>query len=238
MADEETVFGSLTIPGERGTALTASPRGGSDSSVVVLPGIHGRTPHVLDVCQRMASVGAQAVVADFYCEASRRGEIRSPEDVAPAVAALDDAAIADGVAELTAMLASRGPVAILGYCIGGTLGLLATEKSNDVTATVAYYGVLRHRGPLAEKGPDPLGSVGDTTIPVLAHYGTVDPWCPGQDVDDLEDKLAASGGAHAVYRYPGAGHAFEEPGSRGFRPVAAIEAAQRTSAFLGHYLAG
>jgi hypothetical protein len=39
-----------------------------------------------------------------------------------------------------------------------------------------------------------------------------------------------------VYRYPGAGHAFEEPGSRGFRPVAAVEAAARTVTFLDYYL--
>ena len=34
----------------------------------------------------------------------------------------------------------------------------------------------------------------------------------------------------------GAGHAFEEPGSRGYRPVAAAEARARTLTFLDHYL--
>ncbi|MGH8867775.1 MAG: dienelactone hydrolase family protein [Actinomycetes bacterium] len=236
--DADVLFGSLDLSGDRSAAMTASPPGGSDRHVIVLPGIHGRTPHVLDVCRRLVAGGHRAVVADFYCTAAQRGEIRGPADVASAVAALDDAAIADGVAELADSLAPGGPVAVLGYCIGGTLGLLATSRSDAVTATVAYYGVLRHRGPLAEKGPDPLDSVGDTTVPVLAHYGTVDPWCSEQDVDDLEAKLAASGGAHGVYRYPGAGHAFEEPGSRGFRPVAAGESARRTADFLDYYLTG
>jgi carboxymethylenebutenolidase len=152
------------------------------------------------------------------------------------VAALDDAAIAEGVAELAGSLATDGRVAVLGYCIGATLGLLATERSDSITATVAYYGVLRHRGPLAAKGPDPLDSVGTTTTPVLAHYGTADVWAGTQDIDDLEAKLIESGGPHGVYRYPGAGHAFEEPGSRGFRPVAAAEARARTLTFLDHYL--
>ena len=176
------------------------------------------------------------MVGDFYCEAARRGEVSTPDEVATAVAALDDAAIAEGVAELAASLAQDRPVAVLGYCIGATLGLLATERSDAITATVAYYGVLRHRGPLAVKGPDPLDSLGTTTTPVLAHYGTADVWASGEDVDELENKLTATGGPHGVYRYPGAGHAFEEPGSRGFRPVAAAEAAARTLTFLDYYL--
>jgi carboxymethylenebutenolidase len=230
-------FGTLEVPGWAASALTASPRDERHrGQVIVLPGIHGRTPHVLEVCHRMAALGLRSVVADFYCEASRRGEVRSPADVAPAVAALDDVAIAGGVTALADRLADDGPVAVLGYCIGATLGLLATEQSQALTATVAYYGVLRHRGPLADKGPDPLESVGATTVPVLAHYGTADAWCPPEDVDDLEAKLVASGGAHEVYRYPVAGHAFEEPSSRGFRAVAAVEAAGRTAVFLDHHL--
>lgn len=236
MNHDEPVFGSLEVPGDRGTALVASPKGGSRRRVIVLPGIHGRTPHILQLCLRMAADGFECIVADFFCEASRKGELRSPADVAPAVAALDDADIAEGVAKLADSLADKGRVGILGYCIGGTLGLLAVARSSRVTAAVDYYGVLRHRGPLADKGPDPLESVADTTVPVLAHYGTADVWCLGDDVDDLEAKLTASGGAHEVYRYPGAGHAFEEPGSKGFRPVAAAEASARTRTFLNHYL--
>jgi carboxymethylenebutenolidase len=234
--NDDLVIGSIELPGGRGTATTMTPRDGARAQVIVLPGIHGRTPHLDRACQRLADHGFGSVVGDFYCEAARRGEVNSPADIATAVASLDDAAIAEGVAELAGSLAANGPVAVLGCCIGGTLGLLATEQSDAVTATVAYYGVLRHRGPLAVKGPDPLDSLGTTTTPVLAHYGTADAWASTEDVDELEAKLMATGGPHGVYRYPGAGHAFEEPGSRGFRPVAATEAAARSLIFLDHYL--
>jgi dienelactone hydrolase len=56
------------------------------------------------------------------------------------------------------------------------------------------------------------------------------------DIDDLEAALAASSSPYQIYRYPGAGHAFEEMRSKGFRPVAAAEAATRTQTFLRHYL--
>lgn len=235
MQDDKTVWGTLQLPGGGSPALTAAPPRDTHSSVVLLPGIHGRTPHVLSVCQRLASVGLRTVVADAYCDAARRGAIRSPADIAPAVAALDDAAIAAEVVELVGQLSAGSDVAVVGYCIGGTIALRAAQTSAAV-ATVAYYGVLRHRGPLAEKGPDPLDSLRGAAGPVLAHYGTADPWVPLSDVDDLERALLDWGGPHCLYRYPGAGHAFEEPGSKGFRPTAAQEAAARTTTFLRHYL--
>jgi carboxymethylenebutenolidase len=234
--NNDLVIGSIELPGGRGSATTMTPRDGARARVIVLPGIHGQTPHLTEVCQQLGEHGFGSVVGDFFCEASRRGEVNSPSDAGAAVAALDDAAISEVVAELATALSAEGPVAVLGYCIGATLGLLATEKSDGITAAVAYYGVLRHRGPLAVKGPDPLDSVGTTTTPVLAHYGTADVWAGTEDLDDLEEKLIASGGPHGLYRYPGAGHAFEEPGSRGFRPVAAAEARARTLIFLDHYL--
>ena len=72
--------------------------------------------------------------------------------------------------------------------------------------------------------------------PELAHYGTTDVWCPVEDIDELEAKLAGSDSPYQVYRYPGAGHAFEENGRPGYRPVAATESANRTMTFLAHYL--
>lgn len=232
----QLVVGSIEVPGARSSARTLTPQEAAGGRVIVLPGIHGSTPHLDEVCHQLGERGLESVVGDFYCEAAREGRLTSPADVGAAVAALDDAAIAGHVAELAATLAAKGPVAVLGYCIGATLGLLATEQSDTISATVAYYGVLRHRGPLAGKGPDPLESLGTTTTPVLAHYGTADVWAGGEDIDDLEAKLVESGGPHQLYRYPGAGHAFEEPGSRGFRPVAAAEARARTLTFLGHHL--
>lgn len=234
--NDDLVTGSIELPGGRGSATTMTPRDGARARVIVLPGIHGRTPHLTEVCERLGERGFGSVVGDFFCEAARRGEVNSPADAGAAVAALDDAAIAGVVAELATTLSTDGPVAVLGYCIGATLGLRATEQSDGITAAVAYYGVLRHRGPLAAKGPDPLDFLGTTTTPVLAHYGTADVWAGAEDIDDLEAKLIESGGPHGVYRYPGAGHAFEEPGSRGFRPVAAAEARARTLTFLDHYL--
>lgn len=235
-AGSGVAFGSVELPDVPGQALTVEPIGGSRRTVVVVPGIHGQTSHILGVGQRLAGQGLRAVVADWFCTAAKRDEIRTPADIAPAVAALDDDAIADGLARTAEHLRSGGPVGVLGYCVGGTLALLTAGRTDVIGGTVAYYGVLRYRGALEGKGSDPVDAVKEVRGPVLAHYGTADGWCPVPDVDELEAALGTTGGAHEVYRYPGAGHAFEETGRPGFRPVAASDAARRSLVFLDHYV--
>lgn len=235
----EVRFATMALPcGLTGEATTIEPRGGSGRTVVVVPGIHGQTSHILGVGHRLAAHGFRAVIADWFCGAAKRGELRTPADIGPAVLALDDHAIADGIAAVAEQVSTDGPVGVLGYCVGATATLLAAGRTDAVAASVVYYGVLRYRGALAGKGDDPLDRVAAVRAPVLAHYGLADGWCPPEDIDELEAVLAGTGGAHEVYRYPGAGHAFEETGRPGFRPVASADAARRSLVFLDHYLGG
>jgi carboxymethylenebutenolidase len=229
-------FGAVDVPGQHGAALTVAPETGSPKRVIVLPGIHGRTPHILQVGQRLAGQGLEAVIADFYCTAAQRGELRTPADLGAATQALDHDAIATSTLELIESLPPARSTAILGYCVGGAIALEAGARSAAITAIVAYYAVLRPDS-LADKSPDPLAAAERVSCPVLAHYGTTDMWCPPADIDELEARLATSGSQYQVYRYPGAGHAFEESGRPGYRPVAAADASRRTATFLDHYLA-
>lgn len=236
MMDDHVRFGTVDVPGQRTAALSVSPGKGSAAKVIVLPGIHGRTPHILHVGQRLAAGGFEAVIADFYCTAAQRGELRTPEDVGAATQALDHEAIVTSVVDLVESLPQGEPTAILGYCVGGAVALQAAARTDALTAIVAYYAVLRP-GSSAADGPDPLAAAQQVVCPVLGHYGTTDIWCPAGDIDELEAGLAKSGSPYQVYRYPGAGHAFEESGRPGYRPVAAADAARRTMTFLDHYLA-
>jgi carboxymethylenebutenolidase len=233
--DSGVIFDELEVPGESGRALVASPAGGARGEVIVLPGIHGRTPHILGLAQRLGLHGYRAVIADFYCTAAQRGELRTPQDLGAATAALDQPAIVQSLVGLLHSERDALPVGVLGYCVGGAIALQAAAQTDNVAALVVYYAVVRpDRDDAAE--PAPLRAAGALHCPVLAHYGTTDVWAPLEDVDALEGKLAASSAPYQVYRYPGAGHAFEENGRPGFRPVAANEAAARTMTFFDHYL--
>lgn len=236
LTDGHAGFGAVPVPGQHVDALRVGPRQGSRGQVVVLPGIHGRTPHILDLGLRLAHRGLDAIIADFYCTAARQGRLRTPEDLTEATRALDHDAIVASALGLVESLRGAGPVVILGYCVGGAVALRVAARTDAVSATVVYYAVVRPDTEAAGE-PAPLAAAGQVTSPVLAHYGSTDPWCQAADVDELEKRLAASGAAYEVYRYPGAGHAFEEAGRPGYRPVAAAEARRRTMTFLDHYLA-
>lgn len=232
--DTAVTFGEIEVPGEHWAALSVAPQRAPVAEVIVLPGIHGRTPHILGVGQRLAGSGARAIVADFYCTAAQRGELGTPQQLGAATAALDQPAIVETLSTLLDARPKALPVGVLGYCVGGALALQLAARSEAIAALVAYYAVVRPDRDEAE--PAPMRAAAALSCPVLAHYGTTDVWAPSADVDELESRLAQSSSAYEVYRYPGAGHAFEESGRPGYRPVAAAEAARRSTVFLDHYL--
>lgn len=237
MIEDQVKFGAVEVPGGHTPALSVAPVSGSHKRVIVLPGIHGQTPHILQVGLRLALNGFEAVIADFYCTAAQRGELRTPADLNAATQALDRPAIVTTLVDLVETMSASDPTAILGYCVGGAFALQAATKTDAVKAITVYYGVLRPDRTI-EKSDDALGVVDRLACPVLGHYGMTDPWCPSEDVDELEAKLALSTSAYQIYRYPGAGHAFEEFGRPGFRPVAAADAGRRTLSFFEHYMDG
>lgn len=108
------------------------------------------------------------------------------------------------------------------------------------SAAVAFYGMIRYAPGIADhKDGDPVDLAEQLQTPLLAHFGTNDPWCPPDHVAELRQRLTAAGKVHEVYEYPGAGHAFHEfhrPAV--YRPVAATAAWERTGVFFDYYLRG
>jgi dienelactone hydrolase len=65
------------------------------------------------------------------------------------------------------------------------------------------------------------------TLDLMCIFGTDDPWCPENDMDDVE-ALGAT-----VLRYPEAGHGWaQDPDRDGYRPVEAADAWSQAEAFL------
>lgn len=212
----------LEIDGQRHRAHTVDAAGSVRGRVLLLTGIHGGTPDVLDTAAALAALEYDVVVLDWYCEA-HRGQLHGPADIAAAVAALDQVRLADAVVRLSGAGARGVPTVLFGYCLGGAVALRAGCRA-DVAAVVVYYGLVDDTVPL-----DSLRA------PVLAHYGTSDPWCTSDAVDRLAARLAGGAAAHEVFSYAGAGHAFAERDRPGFRAAAAADAWRRTVAFLDHH---
>jgi carboxymethylenebutenolidase len=115
-------------------------------------------------------------------------------------------------------LKKSGPVAIMGFCMGGTISFLAACKLNGLSAAVCYYG-----GQIAKNADE------KPKVPTLMHFGEDDASIPMSDVALIKEKR---GRDCEIYVYPHAQHGFncDERGS--YNAEAAKLAWERSMAFL------
>ena len=213
---------SITLAAGDGHALDAwhaapdRPWGG----IVVLHAIYGLTSHIADVCDLYAEAGIAAIAPALYDRSGRSIVFGYGEDGrAGGMAQRETLAEATVLADVEAALAAlrpSGPVAVQGFCTGGTWAWIAAARL-AVDAAVIYYGsdVDAH-----------LGLV--PSCPAILHYGDRDAVVPF-------DRVAAIRGAHPeleFHVYAGADHAFFNPEQASHDPAAAAAAHERTLAFL------
>jgi carboxymethylenebutenolidase len=202
-------------------AYRADPKGAPKGAVVVVQEIFGVNSHIRSVCDRFAEEGYVAVAPALFDRQERNFESGySPDEVTNArkfVANPDWAAMLRDVQAAIADVKSAGPVAIVGFCMGGTVAFLAATRLDGLSAAVCYYG--GRIAAFADERP---------RCPVQMHFGDQDQSIPMSDVETIKQKRPDC----EIHVYPGAGHGFhcDERGS--FNEQSAKTAWQRTTAFL------
>ena len=119
-----------------------------------------------------------------------------------------------------------GGVAVMGYCLGGTLAYM-TAVAGDPEACVSYYG---------SGVSDQLGAAGELKCPALFHFGEQDSYIPTEHVQRVQ--AAFAGRPDVTVRVAsGAGHAFENLLAPAFAdPAAAAQSWPVTVEFLREHL--
>lgn len=213
---------------ERIPAYWAHPRGGQKfSSIALLHDWWGLNDLVRQMAHFFAQMGFYVIVPDLFNgeQASTPREAMQLLDRTQATRYIHaDAALS--VLERHHRTTSK--VAAIGIGMGGTLALEASIKRPDLEATVAYGGF-----PQAY-----LGQFNQGRTPILAFYGSEEPYTRPVVVQALRAELAATALAaqHRVEVIEGIGHEFflEHP-----QPIH-IEQGKRvldmTLDFLGRYL--
>jgi carboxymethylenebutenolidase len=202
-------------------AYRADPKGAPKGRVVVVQEIFGVNHHIRSVCDRLAEAGYVALapaifdrmVPNFECGYSDAEIAKAREFIAK----VDWAKLMLDIQAAVDALKKEGPVAILGFCLGGTVAFLAATRMEGLKAAVAYYG-----GMIAKQADN------KPTCPVQMHFGEKDAHIPLTDVDAIRKKRPES----EVHVYVGAGHGFhcDERGS--YEPNSAKIAWGRSLAFL------
>ena len=123
-------------------AYRADPAGKPLGGVVVVQEIFGVNHHIRSVCDRLAALGYAAVAPALFDRFARDFQSGySPEEVAQARKFLADIDWAAFVADTTAAVeALPRPVAVLGFCMGGTVAYLAATQLDGLAAAVCFYG--------------------------------------------------------------------------------------------------
>lgn len=216
--------GVATIDG-RMPLYDAAPDGEPRGAVVVVQEAFGVNPHIEDVARRFASAGYRAVAPHLFY---RTGDPALGYDDLPAMRPHLAALTATGLqADLDATLgylddAGFPPtrVAVVGFCMGGSVSLYAGTQ-HTLGAAVSFYG-----GGVAEGrfGLPPLVELAPALAsPWLGLYGERDQTIPLEQVQALAEAAGRAGVPTELVRYPDAGHGFHCDA----RPQAYHEAAAR-----------
>ena len=203
-------------------AYRADPSGVAKGGIVVIQEIFGVNHHIRAICDRLAGEGYAAVAPAVFDRQQPNFECGySPDEIASArkfVANPDWGAMLRDVQSAINELKASGPVAIMGFCMGGTIAFLSACKLDGLSAAVCYYGGQIAKN--AEQKPK---------VPTLMHFGEKDASISMSDVEEIKKKR---GGDCEIYVYPDAQHGFscDERGS--YNEPAAKLAWQRSMAFL------
>jgi carboxymethylenebutenolidase len=209
------------------------PPAGEGPGVLLLQEIFGVGEYIRDVAGRLADDGYVIAAPDVFWRFApgwASGHDAADLEASFAVAQQLDAesAIADCAAALDAtprLPETTGKVAVLGFCLGGSLAWgVAAHAEPD--ACVSYYG---------SRVAATLDLIDRVSCPTLFHFCNADPYIPGSDVEAVA--AAIDGRPGFTLNVENGGHAFDNHRADMFWNETAAKAAwAKTQAFLVEHL--
>ncbi|MGW1450810.1 dienelactone hydrolase family protein [Micromonospora sp. NPDC002411] len=216
---------TVDIPTDDGIAdasLTRPDGDGPFPAVLLFMDAFGPRPRLVEMAERIAERGYLVLTPHLFYRAgraplfdlSRLGEPDQRgalfEQIMPLIGALTPEVVSRDTAAYLDFLAARddvrsGPVAITGYCMGGTNALRAIEAHPDRIAAVASF----HGGRIVTDAPDsPHLGVGSITGEVYFGHADADQSMTPEQIATLEKALDAAGVRYRSEVYTGAHHGF------------------------------
>lgn len=208
------------VPLESGAeAAVAGPDGPARGAVVVGSELFGVTDYVTGVVDRLAGAGYVAAAPDFYWRSERRVALDYDQACRERgfvlAGALEPAAVLADVAAARNLVRHRagdtGGTAMVGFSIGGHIGLLAAGQV-PFDLVVSFYGAwaLHGGGPIPEDHPplDDAEAIAGFGTTVLGVVGDQDHVLPQDEWRQIDARLAEAGVTHELITYPGLPHGF------------------------------
>ena len=201
-------------------AWRADPSGKPRGGIVVVQEIFGVNSHIRAVTDRFAAEGYLAVAPAIFEHVEPKFDVgydpQSRERGIAIMNKVDREQMVRDVATAIEVAKEGGKVAVVGYCLGGTVAWAAAGKLSGLSAAVGYYG----GGIIGQKALKP-------TVRTLLHFGEKDAHIPISGVKEV----AAAHPDVEVHIYP-ADHGFNCDQRDSYDAPSAALAWTRTLAFL------
>ena len=185
-------------------------------SVLMFGAIWSVTPHIEDLCNKLAAQGFGAIAPCLFRGANIPSRAAPPEVLAQTFLDFDDLRCIRDL-RATAHAARRGEfgypsggIVPLGFCLGGRFAHYLAALDSECAGVVNFYGRLRFaRQPSKPFLPAEL--TGLIEVPYLGHFAEFDPLIPLDDVDELRAALRSRNVPGNIVVYEGARHGFVDP---------------------------
>lgn len=188
--------------------------------VVVLHELLGLNSQIRRNADRYASLGYTALAPSLYDRARPNLSFGYDEDsINRGRQVRDQIGVPSMLLDVQATIAfgrTLGKVAIIGYCMGGSLAFLSATRLDGASCAVGYYGNLITR--TCEEKP---------RVPCMLHYGERDALIPPADVE----KVRRTRPEVRLFVYP-ADHGFDCDDRYSYDAPSSKLALERTLAFL------
>ena len=215
------------------------PAGAPKGAVIVIQEAFGITDHIMDVCRRVADAGYLAVAPHVF---HRTGDpviaYDKMQEVIPHIMNLSREGIEADLKACLEYLAGEGfsgrQVAIMGFCMGGTIAFFAGAQWK-LGAAITFYGggIVQGRFGL----PTLLEMVPDLETPWMGNYGDMDQSIPLTEVEVLRRAVSATGTPLEVNRYPDADHGFHCNDRSAYHEASSKDAWPKVVRFLDSHVA-
>lgn len=214
-AEDSNLIGYLAMPGDAAEPLPA---------VILIHERWGLNDDIKAVARRLAAEEYVVLAVDLY-------EGRVAVDSAQAQVLMNEVSSAPDAArdnvrqayEYLTRYALAPKVAVLGFDLGAEVSLQAAlSLSGKVGAAVMYYGRII----------DDAEALDGLQTPLLGFFGEKDATVPVKRVQMFRSRLTSGGKDVDIYIYPGAAHAFADPGNANYAADPAEDAWAKTVAFL------
>ncbi|MBV9336396.1 MAG: dienelactone hydrolase family protein [Solirubrobacterales bacterium] len=197
-----------SVDGTHFSAALAQAAPGRRGGVVILPDVRGLYPFYIELAERFAQAGYNAIALDYFGRTAGLGPRDAEFEYMPHVEQLTVPQVEEDATAAVAELRERteaGPVATVGFCLGGFLSFQAGADILELSAVIGFYGVL---GRSRFGAQAPLERTREIRVPLLGLFGGADQAIPVEEVEQFDARLGEADLDHEIHVYPGAPHSF------------------------------